>query len=141
MPPIDVVGSEQEIALVPLIEDTCPDEDEIPTATPGGNASERAALVSPSSWEKTAALLRSVPYFTTPEPPAPGVEAFYHFFQRHFVELRGEPYLVGVVHPSRITPEFALRCTHPLLKYTTEEMAKIVRLSPFVAQVCLTAWL
>ena len=98
-----------------------------PVATPGGNTNERDAPISFSSWEDIATRLKSVPYFTTPKPPASGVNAFFPFTRHHFVELRSDPRLAGVVHPFHGTLESVLQCTYLMQKYIAEETMEVVR--------------
>ena len=71
--------------------------------------------------------LKSVPYFTTPKPPTSGVNAFFPFTRHHFVELRSDPRLAGVVHPFHDTLESALQCTYLMQKYIAEETTEMVR--------------
>lgn len=49
VPSIDVVGSGQELALIPSVEDACPTEDGTSTGTLGGDAIKKGALDSPSN--------------------------------------------------------------------------------------------
>lgn len=105
-------------------------EDETSSATLGGIANEKETLVNPSSWEDIVTLLKSVPCFTTLEPQASSVNAFFSMTQRHFVELLDEPCLASVVRPSHGTSKSVLRCTYPMQKYTTEETTKVVRVAP-----------
>ncbi|RVW23366.1 hypothetical protein CK203_100795 [Vitis vinifera] len=92
--------------------DTCPVGDEVPTATPGGNAKEKDTSVIPSSWEEIAVLLKA----------------------------GSNPRMAGVVRPSHVTSNFALRYTYPLMKYTVEENAEVldatVKLAPQTAGGC-----
>lgn len=83
-------------------------------ATPSGNANERDALVIPSSWDDIAVLLKMVPCFTVLEPSISGVNAFFPFTRRHFVELPGDPCLTSVVRPSYGTPKSILQCTYSM---------------------------
>ena len=98
-----------------------------PLATPGGNTNERDAPISPSSWEDIVMRLKSVPCFTTPKLPASGVNAFFPFTCHHFVELRSDPRLAGVVHPFHGTLESIFQCTYPMQKYIAEETTEVVR--------------
>lgn len=127
VPHNDVVESRQKLAVIPSVEDTCLDKNGASTATPGGNAKEKDDLTILSSWEEIAALLKAVPCFTAPEPPTFGVEEFFLFSHRHFINLDGDPRMAGVIRPSHVTPNSTLRCTYPLLKYTVEETTKVVR--------------
>lgn len=127
MPHNDVVESRQELTVIPFVENTCSDKNGASAATPGGNAKEKDDLAIPSSWEEIAALLKAVPCLTAPEPPTFGVEEFFPFSHRHFINLDGDPHMVGVIRPSHVTPDSALRCTYPLLKYTAEETTEVVR--------------
>lgn len=94
--PTDVVGSGQELVMIPSVEDACPAENETSVATPGGNANERDVPVSLSSWEDITALFKSIHCFTVPEPSTPSVNVFFPLTQCHFVELSNDPCLVGV---------------------------------------------
>ena len=85
VPHFDTVRPCQELVVGLPLEDTCPVGDEVPTATPGGNAKEKDTLVIPSSWEEIAVLLKAVPCFTVPQPPTSGVEKFFPFSHHHFV--------------------------------------------------------
>lgn len=114
------------------LEDTCPVGHEVPTTTPSGNAKEKDTSIIPSSWEEIAVLLKAVPCFTIPEPPTSGVEKFFPFSHHHFVNLGGNPRMAGVVQPSHVTLNFALRCTYPLLKYTVEENTEVVGFGHFL---------
>lgn len=134
-PSTDVVGFGQELVVIPFIEDACPTEDRTFAGTPGGNANKKGASDTPSSWEDIAALLKRVPCFTAPKPPTSGVEEFFPFSHRHFVDLRGDPYMAGVVRPSHVTPDSAHQGTYSMLKYTTEETTKVVGFTPSFAQV------
>lgn len=130
MSPSDVVRSEQELVANPSVENICPTKDGTPTTTLGDNANERDASGISLSWEDITALLKTIPYFTMPKPPTSSVNAFFPFTHYHFVELRENPRLASVVCPSHDTLESALWCTYPMLKYTTEETMKVVRLAP-----------
>nr|CAN68572.1 hypothetical protein VITISV_023885 [Vitis vinifera] len=123
--PIDVVGFGQELVVILSIEDTCRTEDATSSATLGGIANEKETLVNLSSWEDIVTLLKSVPCFTTLEPQASGVNAFFSMTRCHFVELLDEPCLASVVRPSHGTPKSVLRCTYPMQKYTTKETTKV----------------
>lgn len=127
VPHNDVIESRQELAVILSVEDTCLDKNGVSTATPSGNAKEKDDLAISSSWEEIAALLKAVPCFITPEPPAFGVEEFFPFSHRHFINLDGDPRMAGVIRPSHVTPDSAFRCTYPLLKYTTEKTTEVVR--------------
>ena len=131
VPFYDIVRSCQELVVRPSTDDTCPMGDRGPTATLGGNAKEKDVSATPSRWEEIAALLRAVPCFTASEPPASGVDEFFLFSHHHFINLRGNPRIAGMVRPSHVTLESTPQCTYPLLKYTTEEMAKVVGFTPF----------
>lgn len=125
VPPSDVGRSERELVVTSSVEDDCLTKDGTSTGTPGVNANEGDVSDNPSSWEDIAALMKKVPCFTAPEPPASSVDAFFYYCHHQYVELPGG--LSDVVHPSHGTPEFVLRCTHPMQKYTTEEMVEVVR--------------
>lgn len=127
MPYNDVVESRQELVVIPFVEDTCPDKYGASAATSGGNAKEKDNLAIPSSWEEIAALLKAVPCFTAPKLPTFGVEEFFPFSHHHFINLGGDPPMAGVIRPSHVTPDSALRCTYPLLKYIAEETTEVVR--------------
>lgn len=131
VPSIDVVGSGQELALIPSIEDACSTEDGTYTGTLGGDAIKKGALDSPSNWEDIAMLLKRVLCFTAPKPLASGMEEFFPFSNRRFIDLLDDPHVAGVVRPSHVTSEFALRCTHPLLTYIAKETVEVVGFTHF----------
>lgn len=108
VPSIDVVGSGQELALIPSVEDACPTEDGTSTGTLGGDAIKKGALDSPSNWEDIATLLKRVLCFTAPKPLALGVEEFFPFSHRHFIDLLDDPHMAGVVQSSHVTSESTL---------------------------------
>ena len=116
----------------PFLKGTCPVGDEVPATTPGGMAKEKATSTIPSSWEEIAALLKAVPYLTAPEPPTFGVKEFFTFFHHHFVNLGGNPHMVGVVRPSHVALNSTLRCIYLLLKYTVEETTEVVSFIPLL---------
>ncbi|RVW69655.1 hypothetical protein CK203_059481 [Vitis vinifera] len=76
--------------------------------------------------EKIAALLKVISCFIAPEPPAFDMEEFFPFSHRHFVNLGGNPRMAGMVQQSHVTPDSALQCTYPLLKYTIGETTELV---------------
>ncbi|RVW69615.1 hypothetical protein CK203_062631 [Vitis vinifera] len=115
VPPSDTVQPCLELVVRPLSESTCPVEDKVPTATPGGKAKEKDAPAIPSSWEEIAMLLKAIPCFTAPEPPTSRVEEFFMFSHCHFVNLSGIPCMAGMARPSHVAQDSALRCTYPLL--------------------------
>ena len=115
VPPSDPVQPCLELVVRPLSESTCPVEDKVPTATPGGKAKEKDAPAIPSSWEEIAMLLKAIPCFTAPEPPTSRVEEFFMFSHCHFVNLSGIPCMAGMARPSHVAQDSALRCTYPLL--------------------------
>ncbi|RVW46141.1 hypothetical protein CK203_076152 [Vitis vinifera] len=90
--PSKVVRPYLELVVRPLLEDTCPAENEVPTATPDGTSN---------------------------------MEEFFPFSHHHFINLGNIPRMVGVVRPSHVAPDSALRCTYLLLKYTAEEMVEV----------------
>ena len=116
----------------PFLKGTCPVENEVLATTPGGKAKEKAAPAIPSSWEEIAALLKAFPYLTALEPPASGVKEFFTFFHRHFVNLGGNPHMVGVVRPSHVALNSTLRCIYLLLQYTIEETTEVVSFIPLL---------
>ena len=132
VPPIEAIRPDQELVVSPPAEDTCPDKDGDPAATSGGNVKEKDILTIPSIWEDIGALLKTVPCFTTSEPPASGVEEFFSFSHRHFIDLRGDPRIAGVVRLSHVPLDSTLRYTYPLLKYTAEETAEVVGFTLFL---------
>ena len=132
VPPSNTIRSCQELVVRPSADDTCPVGDGAPVATPGGNAKEKDVLKTPSSQEEIVALLRAVPFFTTPKPPTSSVDKFLPFSHRHFIDLRNNPLIASVVCPSYVTPESTLQCTYSLLKYTTEEKPKVVGFTHFL---------
>lgn len=138
MPQNDVVESRQELVVILSIEDTCPDKNGAPTTTSGGNAREKDDLAILSSWDEVVVLLKAVPCFTAPEPPAFRVEEFFPFSHCHFVNLGGDPRMAGVIRPSHVTPDSALRCTYPLLKYTAEETTEVVRFIPLLPKFAVS---
>lgn len=131
MPSIDVVGSGQELALIPSVEDACLTKDGTSTGTLGGDAIKKGALDSPSNWEDIATLLKRVLCFTTPKPLALGVEEFFPFSHRHFIDLLDDTHVAGVVQSSHVTSESALRCTHPLLTYIAKKTVEVVGFTHF----------
>lgn len=105
---IDVVGSEQELVLIPSVEDACPIEDGTSIGTLGGDVIKKGALNSPSNWEDIATLLKRVLCFTAPKPLASGVEEFVPFSHSHFIDLLDDPHVAGIVRPSHVTSESTL---------------------------------
>lgn len=126
MPFSDVVRPGQELVVSPSIEGTYPVEDETLATTSGGNANEKEALISHSSWEDIATLFKSVLCFTAPEPSTSGINALFPLIGRHFTKLPSYHHLAGVVRPSHGTPESALQCTNPMLKYIVKETTEVV---------------
>ncbi|KAL6311340.1 hypothetical protein AAG906_025626 [Vitis piasezkii] len=112
VPHTNAVGSRQELAVIPSVEDVYPTEDGISTGIPCGNANEGDAPDNPSSWEDIVALLKRVSYFTALESSTSGVHAFFSYFRRQFVELPSGVF--DVVRPSYDTREFVLQCTYPM---------------------------
>lgn len=131
VPPFDAVRSEQELVMSCSIEDTCLMGDGTLAATLGGDINEKDVSISPPSWEEIATLLKTIPCFTTPKPPASGVNVLFPLTRRHFVELPDDLIVVGVVHPFHGTPDFVLRCTYLMQKYIIEEMTEVVRFASF----------
>ncbi|KAL6328127.1 hypothetical protein AAG906_034270 [Vitis piasezkii] len=97
VPPSDTVQPCLELVVRPPSESTCPAEDEVLAATSGSKAKEKDVPAIPSSWEEIAVLLKAIPCFIAPEPLASGVEEFFTFSHRHFVNLSGIPRITGMV--------------------------------------------
>ena len=121
--------------MITSTKDICSTEDETPIATLGGNAKEKDAPATLSSWEDIKALLKAVPCFTAPQPPISNMEEFFSFSHHHFVDLHGDPHMAGMVRPSHVTPESTLWCTHLLLKYTIKESGEVVGFSHFLSKL------
>lgn len=132
VPPFDAVRSEQELVMSYSIEDTCLMGDETLAATLGGDINEKDTPINPPSWEEIATLLKTILCFTTPKPPASGVNALFPLTRRHFVELPDDLILVSVVHPFHDTPDSVLRCTYLMQKYIIEETMEVVRFASFL---------
>lgn len=132
VPPFDAVRSEQELVMSYSIEDTCLMGDETLAATLGGDINEKDTPINPPSWEEIATLLKTILCFTTPKPPASGVNALFPLTRRHFVELPDDLILVSVVHPFHGTPDSVLRCTYLMQKYIIEETMEVVRFASFL---------
>lgn len=95
VPLSDTIRPCHELIVRPFVEDTCPVGDEAPAATPGVNAKKKDALTTLSSCEEITTLLKLVPCFTTPKPPASNVDEFFIFSRRHFVDLRDDSALLA----------------------------------------------
>lgn len=72
-------------------------------------------------------LLKAVPCFTMPEPPALGAEKF---FLLPVVTL--STCAVTLALPAWFALRMSLRCTYPLLKYTDEETTEVVGFTHFL---------
>lgn len=102
-------------------------ENRTPTITPGGDINEKDVPISFPSWKEIAALLKKVPCFTIPEPPAPSIDAIFSLTCHHFVDLLGDSRISGMVHLPHGTPESVLQCTYLTQKYTIKETVEVVR--------------
>ncbi|KAL6325256.1 hypothetical protein AAG906_023101 [Vitis piasezkii] len=71
-------------------------------------------------------MVQSIPCFTTLEPSALGLNAFFSMTRHRFVKLRDDPRLASVVRLFHGTPESVLRCTYPMQKYTAKETTEVV---------------
>lgn len=131
VPFIDAVGFRQELALIPSVEDACSTEDGTSTGTLGGDAIKKDAMDNPSNWEDIATLLKMVICFIAPKPLTSGMKEFFLFSHRHFIDLLDDLHVAGVVRPSHVTLESALRCTYPLLEYIAKETVEVVRFTHF----------
>lgn len=136
VPPSDIVQPCLELVVRPPSKSTCPAEDKVSATTPGGKAKEKNAPAIPLSWEEIAALLKSTPCFTAPEPPTFELEEFFMFSHHHFVNLSGIPRMAGMVRPFHVAQDSALRCTYPLLNILLRRRRKWQALF-FFYPVCL----
>lgn len=136
VPIFDIVRSRQELVVSSSTEkNACPTKDGILVGhTLGGDINEKGIPISFPIWEEINALLRKVPCFSTPEPPALAIDAFFPLTCHHFVNLSGDPPITVVPRLPHDTPEFVLQCINMMQQYTAEGKAKVVRFAHFLSK-------